>query len=186
MSLQQYSREELQEMSLVEIAYLIMTEKKEALPFQQLVHEIAALANLTEEEVQTRLAQFYTDLNIDGRFICIGENRWGLRAWYPYDQTEDENVTATIKPKKKKKAVDEYDDYDEIIDDEELDYDDLDDYEDEEDVDLDDELLDEDEFDLDEADTFDDELIDDDEFDLGDEELDDELLEMDEAEEEEE
>lgn len=188
LSLQQYSPEELQEMSLVELAYLVMNDKREALPFQQLVQEIAALANLTEEEVQARLAQFYTDLNIDGRFICVSENRWGLRSWYPYDQTEDENVT-TFKPKKKKKALDEYEDYDEIIDEEELDYDDLDDYDDVEDVDLDDELLDEEEFDLDEADEFEDELLDE-EFDLGDEELeeelDDELLDIDETEEEEE
>jgi DNA-directed RNA polymerase subunit delta len=185
LSLQQYSPEELQEMSLVELAYLVMAERKEALLFQELVREIAALANLQEEDVKGRLAQFYTDLNIDGRFICIGENRWGLRSWYPYDQTEDENVT-TIKPKKKKKVLDEYDDYDEVLDDEELDYDDLDDYEDEEDVDLDDDLLDEDEFDLDEADEFDEELLDEDEFELEDEEMDDELLEMEEAEEEEE
>ncbi len=182
MSLQQYSPEELQEMSLVELAYLIMTDKKEALPFQQIVNEIAALVNLSEEEVRERIAQFYTDLNIDGRFICIGENRWGLRSWYPYDQTEDENVSTTVKPKKKKKALDEYDDYDEIIDEEDLDYDDLDDYEDEE-VDLEDELLDEDEFDLDEADAFDDELLDEDEFDLEDEDLEEEL-EIDETEEE--
>ncbi|MBB5324027.1 DNA-directed RNA polymerase subunit delta [Anoxybacillus tepidamans] len=190
MSLQQYSPEQLQEMSLVELAYLVMSDKKEALPFQQLVHEIAALANLTEEEVKARLAQFYTDLNIDGRFICIGENRWGLRSWYPYDQTEDENVT-TFKPKKKKKALDEYDDYDDddIIDEEELDYDDIEDYDDVEDVDLDDELLDDEEFDLDETDEFDDELLDDD-FELEgeelDEELDEELLDIDETEEEEE
>jgi DNA-directed RNA polymerase subunit delta len=182
LSLQQYSPEELQEMSLVELAYLIMTDKKEALPFQQIVNEIAALVNLSEEEVRERIAQFYTDLNIDGRFICIGENRWGLRSWYPYDQTEDENVSTTVKPKKKKKALDEYDDYDEIIDEEDLDYDDLDDYEDEE-VDLEDELLDEDEFDLDEADAFDDELLDEDEFDLEDEDLEEEL-EIDETEEE--
>ncbi len=184
LSLQQYSPEELREMSLVELAYLVMTEKKEALPFQQIVQEIAALIHLSEDEVRERIAQFYTDLNIDGRFICIGENRWGLRSWYPYDQIEEETVP-TIKPKKKKKVLDEFEDYDEIIDDEDLDYDDLDDYEDEGDVDLDDDLLDDDEFDLDEADTFDDELLDEDEFDLADEELD-EDLDIDEPEEEEE
>ncbi|MCZ0754056.1 DNA-directed RNA polymerase subunit delta [Anoxybacillus sp. J5B_2022] len=172
MSLQQYSPEELQEMSLVELAYLVMSDKKEAMPFPQLVQEIAALANLTEDQVQARLAQFYTDLNIDGRFICVSEDRWGLRSWYPYDQTEDENVT-TFKPKKKKKLDDEYEDYDEIIDEEELDYDVLDDYDDVEDV-LDDELLDEEEFDLDDADELEDELLDE-EFDLGEEELEEEL-----------
>lgn len=104
MSLQQYSQEELREMSFVELASLILSEKREALSFQQLVDEVAALIGLSEQEVKQRLAQYYTDLNIDGRFICVGENVWGLRTWYPFDQTEDETVMVT-KPKKKKRLM---------------------------------------------------------------------------------
>ncbi|GAJ38435.1 DNA-directed RNA polymerase subunit delta [Saccharococcus caldoxylosilyticus] len=174
MSLQQYSQEELREMSFVELASLILSEKREALSFQQLVDEVAALIGLSEQEVKQRLAQYYTDLNIDGRFICVGENVWGLRTWYPFDQTEDETVMVT-KPKKKKVLDDEYDDYDDLLDEEDIDYDDLDEY-DEDDLDLDeDELLEDDEFDLDDDVEFDDEILDNDEFGLGDDELDEEL-----------
>jgi DNA-directed RNA polymerase subunit delta len=171
LSLEQYSQEELREMSFVELAYLVLSDKKEAVSFKQLVDEIAAILHLSEEEVRERIAQFYTDLNIDGRFICIGENRWGLRAWYPYDQTEEETVPV-VRPKKKKKALDEYDDFDDI-DEDELAYDDLDDFED--DIDLDETDIIDDEFDLDEADGFDDELLDDEEFELDDEDLEEEL-----------
>jgi DNA-directed RNA polymerase subunit delta len=181
LSLEQYSQEELREMSFVELAYLVLSDKKEAVSFKQLIDEIAAILRLSEEEVRERIAQFYTDLNIDGRFICIGENRWGLRTWYPYDQTEEETVPV-VKPKKKKKALDEYDDFDDI-DEDELEYDDLDDFED--DIDLDDEDIIDDEFDLDDADGFDDELLDDEEFDLGDEDLEEELDIDEESEEEE-
>ncbi|BDG37737.1 hypothetical protein PcaKH15_36430 [Parageobacillus caldoxylosilyticus] len=174
LSLQQYSQEELREMSFVELASLILSEKREALSFQQLVDEVAALIGLSEQEVKQRLAQYYTDLNIDGRFICVGENVWGLRTWYPFDQTEDETVMVT-KPKKKKALDDEYDDYDDLLDEEDIDYDDLDEY-DEDDLDLDeDELLEDDEFDLDDDVEFDDEILDNDEFGLGDDELDEEL-----------
>src|SRR5690606_4770508 len=71
--------------------------------FNELVDEITKTLGLSEEEVRTRISQFYTDLNIDGRFITLGDNRWGLRTWYPYEQI-DEEVTHTEKPKKKKKA----------------------------------------------------------------------------------
>jgi DNA-directed RNA polymerase subunit delta len=183
LSLEQYSQEELREMSLVELAYLVLSDKKEAVSFKQLVNEIAAILHLSEEEVRGRIAQFYTDLNIDGRFICIGENRWGLRAWYPYDQIEEETVPV-VRTKKKKKALDEYDDFDDI-DEDELEYDALDDFEDEDGIDLDDEDIIDDEFDLDDPDGFDNELLDDEEFDLGDEDLADELDIDDESEEEE-
>lgn len=88
-------------MSFIEIAYELLNEKKQAVPFKDIVDEVSQLLGLSEEEVRAKLAQFYTDINIDGRFISLGENRWGLRVWYPVDQTEDETIT-TVKPKKKK------------------------------------------------------------------------------------
>ncbi|EIJ83901.1 DNA-directed RNA polymerase subunit delta [Bacillus methanolicus] len=191
MSLNQYSKEELQEMSFIEIAYELLNEKKQAVPFKDIVDEVSQLLGLSEEEVRAKLAQFYTDINIDGRFISLGENRWGLRVWYPVDQTEDETIT-TVKPKKKKakKVLDDdldVDDYDDI-DEDELDYDDLDAFEeDEDDVDLlDDDLIDDDLDVLDEDDDESDLIDDEDDYDLDDEEelIDDELVPEDEEDEE--
>lgn len=181
LSLKQVTQEELQEMSLIEIAFELLKEKKQPVSFKELMDEITELRGLTEDEVRARIAQFYTDLNIDGRFMTIGENRWGLRVWYPVDQTEEEHVTA-VKPKKKKakKVVDEDEDldieeYDEL-EEEELDYDDVDD--DFDDEDDDDDLLDDD-IDEDVEDDDEDLIEDDEEFDL-DEDEDDEDLEEDE------
>lgn len=180
LSLKQVTQEELQEMSLIEIAFELLKEKKQPVSFKELMDEITELRGLTEDEVRARIAQFYTDLNIDGRFMTIGENRWGLRVWYPVDQTEEEHVTA-VKPKKKKakKVVDEDEDldieeYDEL-EEEELDYDDVDD--DFDDEDDDDDLVDDD-IDEDLEDDDEDLLEEDEEFDL-DEDEDDEDLEED-------
>ena len=46
--------------------------------------------------------QFYTDMNIDGRFLAIAENQWGLREWYPVEQIEEETAP-TVKVRKKKR-----------------------------------------------------------------------------------
>lgn len=168
MSLKQYSKEELQEMSLIEVAFELLKEKKQSVTFQELVDEIRKILGLSETEVSEKMIQFYTDLNIDGRFMSQSESRWGLRVWYPVDQMEEDNVN-TIKPKKKKskKAVDEDDiDFDEI-DEDDLDYDDLDEFDEDEDDDL---LDDED----DEEEEFDDEIEDTEDFDDDDELLEDE------------
>ena len=157
----QLSKEELQEMSFVEIAFHLLNEKRDSISFFDLLDEIAAALELSDEEKEARMAQFYTDLNIDGRFIALEGNRWGLREWFPIDQVDDEvNTPTTTKKKKKKKAAllddeDEYDDYDDYDEDEE----DEDEDEDEDD-DLD--ILDDDEYDDD------DDLLDDDEYDLDD------------------
>lgn len=168
-------------MSFIEIAYELLNEKKQAVPFKDIVDEVSQLLGLSEEEARAKLAQFYTDLNIDGRFISLGENRWGLRVWYPVDQTEDETITTVkLKKKKAKKALDDdldVDDYDDI-DEDDIDYDDLDEFEEEEDEDLLDEDLIDDELDALDEDDDDSDLIDDeDDYDLDDDELiDDELI----------
>lgn len=177
MGLSQFTKEQLTEMSLIEMAYEILKSQKQPASFKEILDEISSTLGLTEDEVKTRIAQFYTDLNVDGRFLSLGENRWGLRVWYPVDQTEEEVVTPT-KPKKKKakKVVDEDEDLDiDFEEDEEEIFDDiLDDDVDEEDLDDLDE--DDDDFteDLDE-DLEDDDLLADDDEEFEEEELEDEL-----------
>jgi len=160
LSLSQYSKEELQEMSMIEVGFEILKEKKQAITFQELMAEVKKLLKLDKADVAEKTVQFYTDINIDGRFMSQSEGRWGLRVWYPVDQMEEDNVT-TVKPKKKKakKVVAEEDldleEFDEI-DEEDLDYDAIDEFDDEDDDD--DDVLEDDEED------FDDDLEDSDDF----------------------
>ncbi|MEH7480569.1 DNA-directed RNA polymerase subunit delta [Neobacillus drentensis] len=185
LSLAQYSKEELKEFSLMEMAFEFLKNSKEPIAFNDLLKEIKKASGITEQEIQSRLAQFYTDINVDGRFLSLGSNRWGLRVWYPVDTAEEEVVTV-VKPKKKKakKVVDE-EDFDEIDEVDEIE-DDFDDFDDEDDL-----LDDEDDLDIDEVDEFDedddDDVIEDElEIDLDEEDdLDDDLEEEEVFEEEE-
>ncbi|NHM30119.1 DNA-directed RNA polymerase subunit delta [Neobacillus terrae] len=140
MSLKQlYSKEQLQELSFVEMVFQLLKDGKQPIPFNEMIEEIKQACGLTNQEVRSKIAQIYTDLNIDGRFLALGDNRWGLRTWYPVEQFEEEMVPAS-KPKKKKakKVVDE-DDIEDFEDlEEDLEYDDLDDFADDEDDVIDD------------------------------------------------
>lgn len=146
---------------MVEVAHAILEAKNEVLDFNQLLVEIQEYMELSDEALESRMARFYTDLNIDGSFISLGDNRWGLRAWYPIDSIDEEIATSmedeeVKKPRKKRKKVNafgsddliDYNDDDpedeELLDDEDLDSDDLDD---DIDVDLDDDVDEEDEID---------------------------------------
>ncbi|MGN7194787.1 DNA-directed RNA polymerase subunit delta [Bacillus mycoides] len=176
MGFKQYSPEELKECSMIEVVHSVLGNKRQATTFNELVQEIAQVLGLSQGQVNTKLAQFYTDLNIDGRFINLGENRWGLRSWYPYEQI-DEEILPQPKPKKKRKVEEDgFDDYIEEDDVEEVEEEEEEEVE-EDVVDLDKVLEDED------ADDEDDDL---DDLEEDNEDFAEEELEYDETEEEEE
>jgi len=170
-SLDNYSHEELVEMSMIELASKILFDEKKAVNFRDIFDKIAEIKGFSEDEKKERIAQFYTDLNVDGRFITLGSSMWGLKRWYPVEQAEEEIKSTTKKKSKKKKAVKAEEDLDivdedmdEVVDGfddpEEDDVDDVfdgdfdDDLEEEDLEDLDDEVLDDDDLD----DDFDDDL----------------------------
>lgn len=107
MALTQLGNHPKEELALVEIATAILAEHKTVMPFSSLVQEIQDFLAVDAETFRSRLSQFYTDLNTDGSFISLGNNEWGLRAWYPVDaidesihEMDDDDDT----PKRKKVA----------------------------------------------------------------------------------
>lgn len=179
--------EQLAEESLIDLTYAILDDKKSTITFDDLLKSLQQLNGASDEYIQEQFLQFYTDLNIDGRFLLNQEGQWGLREWYKVEQIEEETAP-TVKTRKKKAKVVAEDDLEEIeVDEDDLvfeeDYEEfVDEDEDEDDADdvLDfDAVVDEDDLeDIDEDDLEDDieEVIEieDDEFEL-EEELDEEL-----------
>ena len=108
------TKEQLAEESLIDLAYAILEDKKSAVLFADLVKEIQTLNGMKDGEIKSRLLQFYTDLNVEGRFLLNHENGWGLREWYKVETIEEETAPTVKARKKKSKAV--VDEDEEIID----------------------------------------------------------------------
>lgn len=172
---------QLQEESLIDIGFAILEDKKNSMTLTELFDEIQNLNGFTDEEMAARKPQFYTDMNIDGRFLAIAENQWGLREWYPVEQIEEETAPTVKVRKKKAKAVDDLDDLDDLDEDEIIFEEEFDEFTEDDDDDDDDEeddvAIDFVEEEIDEVDVIEEDLIDedDDEFEIiDDEELDEE------------
>lgn len=114
LNLRDMTQEQIVEESLIELAYAILEDKKQAMQFNDLVKAIQAVNNMGDEEVKSRLLQFYTDLNIEGRFLLNQENGWGLREWYKVETIEEETAPTVKARKKKSKAV--VDEDEELVD----------------------------------------------------------------------
>ncbi|MCM0582967.1 DNA-directed RNA polymerase subunit delta [Weissella diestrammenae] len=108
MALSKFDNQEKSELSMIEVAREILHERQETIGFNDLLKQVQAFIGKDDQEIEARLAQFYTDLNIDGSFISLGENMWGLRSWYPFDSINEEihlDLEEEASTKKKKKTT---------------------------------------------------------------------------------
>ncbi|CAM4468469.1 DNA-directed RNA polymerase subunit delta [Paenibacillus tarimensis] len=81
--------ERVQEMPMVDLAFEVLKSINTPLYYRDLMMEIAKIRGLSAEQINDVIAQVYTEINIDGRFACVGSNMWGLKRWYPVERSED-------------------------------------------------------------------------------------------------
>lgn len=106
MKLRQFKGERKDEIAMIRVAKAVLIEKGEVMDFNAIVHEVADFLEINENEMDDRVVQFYTDINVDGEFISLGENSWGLRSWYPVDsineilthENDEEDIVPSIDP----------------------------------------------------------------------------------------
>ncbi|SFQ02429.1 DNA-directed RNA polymerase subunit delta [Salibacterium halotolerans] len=116
MSISDYNEEEIEEMSAIELAHILLEEENQPYEYGSLMNRIAKLKGMAVEETKNRQTKLFTSMNLDGRFVHLGENHWGLRGWYPLDQS-DEDLSTTVKSEDTKKNQDASDEFEEDFDD---------------------------------------------------------------------
>lgn len=80
--------------SLIDFVYEILQKTGEQpVSFDEIREQIRQNYTFaSEEEELEKIAQLYTDMNIDGLFVNLGANRWALRVWYPFDKSDEDLV----------------------------------------------------------------------------------------------
>ncbi|KXT78066.1 DNA-directed RNA polymerase subunit delta [Streptococcus sp. DD13] len=119
MEFKEFAGQEKSELSMIEVARAILEARgrDHEMYFNDLVNEIQNYLEKENEEIRAALPNFYSDLNVDGSFIPLGDNKWGLRSWYAIDEIDEEVITLEESdedaPKRKKKRVNAFMDGDE-------------------------------------------------------------------------
>ena len=97
--------------SMVETAYQVLQKHEGSIPFVQLWTEVSKEMGFTPSQAEDNIAQLYTDLSMDGRFLNMSGNTWDLRSRHTYL----ESVTDTSEI-----ALDDGDEEDELDSDTDL------------------------------------------------------------------
>ena len=149
MSLKTMKKEDLELLSNKDIAMMIIEEGKKKMNTAELFKKIITLLELPESTFENKIADFYTALSTDKRFILLDNGKWDLRS----NHTSDKVIKIT---EEEEEEEEEEEDSLDKQDDDSLDEDNYDDTEDEDyDEDTNEELkdlliIDEDELELEE------------------------------------
>ncbi len=100
MKLKDISKENLELMPFDDLAYIILKEKGKKIKITDLFKKICDLLELSEKQYSEQIADFFTLLATEKRFIQLDKGYWDLRENHTskididtlYDETEDEIV----------------------------------------------------------------------------------------------
>ena len=117
-------------MSMLEVAENLMLRKKTPQSFKKIAQEVSELMGLSEGELNSRIARFYADLTLSGKFVNVGGDKWDLKTRQKFevadyqlafdDEVEDEVEDEEVEEEEFEEDIDE----DEVDEDYEEDYDD--------------------------------------------------------------
>ena len=122
MSLKQMKKEDLELLSNKDIEILILEDSKKTINTADLYKKIIKLLELPESTFESKIADFYTALATDKRFILLDNGKWDLRSNHTSDKLikvredddEDEEDDDEIEEKPEEDEIEEdnYDDND--------------------------------------------------------------------------
>lgn len=123
MKLKNVNKEDLENMSYDDIAYLLLENRKRKIKIIDLFNEVGKLVHLDEAEIEDKIGDFFEMLTLDKRFIMLDDGAWDLRSRHAGDNLiidDDEDMPLDDE-------IEDDEELDEEEEDEDLFYDDNDD-----------------------------------------------------------
>ncbi len=78
--------------SMIDVAFDIIEEKNKTVSFKDLYDEVATILEFDEATKTRNIGIFYTQLTVDGRFLCLGNNTWDLKVKHSYAASHDDSA----------------------------------------------------------------------------------------------
>lgn len=95
--------------SMVDIAYELMSKKKKEVTFAKLWEEVSQIKGLTQAQADDRIAQFYTDISLDDRFVHLKDNKWDLRSRYKFEDVVVDTDSILVEDEDEEDIIDNED-----------------------------------------------------------------------------
>lgn len=70
---------------MVDIAFDLMQKKKKEIAFPKLWDEVTQIKGLSQSQADDLIADFYSDMSLDDRFVILKDNKWDLRCRHKFE-----------------------------------------------------------------------------------------------------
>lgn len=134
MKLTDMTKEELNLLTYIEIAYRYLKENNVTLKTPDLFRKVCDLLEFNDSQYASKIGDFYTSLTMDKRFIVLDNNEWDLREHHSVEIVldDDEEVEEEVVDDSEEEVEEENDEesienVDDVVDSDLDDDDDLDD-----------------------------------------------------------
>lgn len=132
MKLDNMKKEELEQLSFTDLTEMILKESKKAMNTPSIFKKICDLLELSDEDYQSKIGDYYTSLTTDKRFVHLENAEWDLKDRHKVeiinfdDEDEDDEEMEDEDEEEEDESLEEEESNidDEILDDESLDSDD--------------------------------------------------------------
>lgn len=135
MKLENLKKEELEQLSFTDLTEMILKESRNAMNTPSIFKKICSLLELSDEEYQSKIGDYYTSLTTDKRFIRLENAEWDLKDRHKVeilnfedeeDEEDEEEEIEEDEDEEEDESLEEDDTNidDDILDDESLDTDD--------------------------------------------------------------
>lgn len=82
--------------SMIEIAFQTLSQSAGPQSFLELWTHVEKEMGFTQSQADELIAQFYTDLSMDGRFLPLAGNRWDLKKRYSSSESNVDTDSLSI------------------------------------------------------------------------------------------
>lgn len=132
MNLKDMKKEELELLSYTDLTEMILKESKKSMNTPKIFKKICELLELSDEEYQNKIGDYYTSLTTDKRFVHLENADWDLRDRHKVEiiDFDDEDEDEEINTEEDEENIESQDNSEEenidedVLDDESLDDDD--------------------------------------------------------------
>jgi len=70
--------------SMIDVAYEFLASKKRPVAFDKLWQEVSKKTKVSNDKI----AQLYSDMTLDGRFVSLSENKWDLKSRRKFEESQ--------------------------------------------------------------------------------------------------